>query len=158
MRRIPIALAVVGFLSVFFSAAFNTCIIGKFAQTGCPHLHLWEYLPVGIVLASLVLTGVRLARQRAIHEHIFEQPAVRPARATQHDRAFEFGIITAGFFAALGVRAAIAPVIIHDWYVFPRLDIGLALMLLMLAPLSRSWLGTALSILSGALVLNHWFG
>ncbi len=158
MSQFPIALAVGGFLSAFLSAAFNACIIGNFAREACLHLHLWEYLPVGIFLASLVLTGARLARRRAIHEHIFELPAVRPARATQDDRALEFGIITAGFFAALSVRAAIDPVIIHDWYVFPRLDIGLALMLLMLAPLSRSWFGTVLSILSGSVVLSHWFG
>ncbi len=68
----------------------------------------------------------------------------------------QFGMITLGCAISLAVRALSDPVIHHSFRELPRLDVGLAVVLLMIAPTWRSWHGTAFSLLSGALILNHF--
>jgi hypothetical protein len=82
----------------------------------------------------------------------------RLSRAFRARPDLQYGIIVAGYFAALGARFAIDPVIHHDWYVYPRFLVGLAMLTLIVSPLCRSWCGTLLSLSSAALVLHHWLG
>ena len=106
----------------------------------CVGLHVWHYLPLGVFLASLAIALFRLSN------------------AGRNARPIQYCIITVGYLAALSARAAHSPVIYHPWSEWPRFDVGLALVLLLIAPLSRTWRGTLFSCASCALILHHWFG
>lgn len=132
---IPLTLTVYG--TSFGEAG---CFMSKWVATGCPQLHVWHYLPFGIFLASIALLLLRLVK------------------LPEDSVGLQYGVITAGYFAALSARAVNDPVVYHAFRESARIDVGLALFLLLLVPLSNSRCGTVLTFISGALMLRHLLG